>query len=357
LSQSIPANVSLLNPLQQCWRSKINPTGSYLFASDNARVFSHYNPRNSLLPSFEQNLEQFNLKDGNRIWISELDGKIVSKLSLTEKEIFLIVKTEENLFLKNISKITGIVNWKAKLEGSPTGDKEVFLHLLADKIIIITQNGNCYALKKVNGEVLWKTQAAAKLTSLPAFEGDTIAFGTADNKLVMISVANGVKIYEFKAKNPITAVTLPTSNQLVFGDKKGNVTAIDLKTNNNLWEIRQGAEISSINLSNIGLLVSSFDNFVYLISPNSGKIIWKKRLPGRVIYKPLILDKYAIVTNSYDSNAVFIDIKNGKTINRLAFEEGNYFTNNVILERKMLIFSNSYGLTAYSLFPGGCKDN
>lgn len=298
-----------------------------------------------------------NLKDGRRIWISELDGKIVSKLHTTEKEILLVVKTEESYFFENISKITGIVNWKVKLDWLPLGDAEVFLRLLADRIIIINQSGDCYALKKENGEILWQSRIAAKLTSQPAFEGNTIAFGNADNKLVMISAVDGAKINEFKTKNPITAISLQTPDQLVFGDKKGNVIAMNLKTNNQVWEIRQGAEISSINPSKIGLLVSSFDNFVYLISPNSGKVLWKKRLPGRILYKPLLLDKYVIVTNSYDSNAAIVDLKNGKTINRIVFEEGNYFTNNVLLEKRLLIFSNTLGLTAYSLYPDGCKDN
>lgn len=357
LSQSVPVNISLLHPLQQCWKSKINPTVSYFFGSDNNSEFNTILSENSLLPSFNQRLEQLDSKDGHRIWISELDGKIVSKLFITEKEILLVVKTDEGYIFKNISKITGIVNWKAKLDGSPLGDDEVFLRLLADRIIIINQNGDCYALNKENGEFLWKAQTGAKLTSQPAFGENTVAFGNADRKLVMISVVDGTKIVEFKTKNLITAIALQTPAQLVYGDKKGNIFAMDLKTDNKIWEIRQGAEISDINPSRIGLLVSSFDNFVYLLSPNSGKVLWKKRFPGRILYKPLILDKYAVVTNSYDSNVAFIDLKDGRTINRLVFEEGNYFINNVVVERRLIIFSNTLGITAYSLLPGGCKDN
>jgi hypothetical protein len=54
------------------------------------------------------------------------------------------------------------------------------------------------------------------------------------------------------------------------------------------WKLRNGAEISSVTPTAEGLLISSFDNFIYLISENGGKPLWKKRLSGRITAAPLI---------------------------------------------------------------------
>jgi outer membrane protein assembly factor BamB len=63
-------------------------------------------------------------------------------------------------------------------------------------------------------------------------------------------------------------------------------------------------------------LAVSHDNFVYKLS-RGGNVKWKRRLPGRVADKPLVVGDIAVVSIVGTGSVYVLDLRNGKILNRI----------------------------------------
>jgi outer membrane protein assembly factor BamB len=141
---------------------------------------------------------------------------------------------------------------------------------------------------------------------------------------------------------------LVTDNSLYIGDKYGNVSEIMISSGKVRWKAVTGAEIISVTKVKQGLLVSSFDNFIYLLSEKNGKRLWKKRLTGKSIGKPLIKDNVAVFCTLGGSDALFIELDKGKSVNKVLINDENYFINNPSSFNNLIFFPTLKGLIAFS---------
>lgn len=353
-------------PLKRCW-TKDKITRAFL-ASDNAEQIDI---DKNLFFYFSNADERFQLEyadktDARRIWAVGLGGEMVSDLSSDGENIFLLIKTEEKYFLKSISRLTGVTNWRSsplplsadapesfvlsKNEELPRGSG-FFLHTYEDKIIVFAYGGQIFSYGRGDGRIIWKTRLEKSITSAPAFEKNLAAVGTV-GETVILSLSDGTEIKRLKAfrDGVVTAVIfLYGGAKIAFGDKRGNVGAADLTNGKTYWSIRGGGEITGISrTASSGLLVSSLDNFVYLLSPEKNRRLWKRRLAGRILYKPLILGKYAVVINSSDPRADIFELDDGKLVNQIVFETGNYFTGDILSDGNLLLMQTAYGIRAFS---------
>ncbi len=165
-----------------------------------------------------------------------------------------------------------------------------------------------------------------------------------------------------------TAISFNANDKtIIVGDQKGIVSSIKIekidfeiskrekkgkKTTNNIWKFRVGAEVSNINFTPRGLLITSLDNFAYLISAGKGNLIWKKRLAGRISEKPLVLDNYALITTIAEPTISVVELSTGRVINKIILEDENFVTANPIKTQNKIIVPTSKGLYAFS--PDEC---
>lgn len=356
-AQTNNPDADLSTPFRKCWTYGENRYGEDGFGSDNVFDITLSSEANHILYLTNNKLEYLSLDKARRIWVSDLGGETVSKLLTTGKNIFLATKSGGSYFLKNIDQASGVTNWQIELPFATTDTEfEIYLYLFEDKIIAVGRDGEIFALAKESGKLLWSTKTEKVLNTLPSFQENLIAYGTENNKLIIISANNGAKLKEFEIKSPATVIALQMSGkQIIYGDKKGGIYLLNTADNTILWKTRSGAEISDISRTRDAYLISSLDNFIYLVSADNGKRLWKKRLSGRIFYKPLILNKYAAVSSLFDASAVIIALKNGRVVNRLSLENGNYFRSSFILAGEFLVFSTAQSLTAYSSARSGCS--
>jgi outer membrane protein assembly factor BamB len=194
------------------------------------------------------------------------------------------------------------------------------------------------------------------LTSAPAFAENKIFAATSDNKLSVISTGTGESLANINAANRITKLIFQPPNRIYAGDKQGGISAYDSTNNINLWKIRAGgAQISAITPSPMGLLISSFDNYIYLLSPNGGRRIWKRRLSGRISFEPLIYEKFAVVATLFDPSAAIVELKSGKIINRIVLEPENFFRDGFLVSGNLIVSATADGLTAFADSTDSCR--
>jgi hypothetical protein len=103
-------------------------------------------------------------------------------------------------------------------------------------------------------------------------------------KSCISNVEDGELLDGFAHPHTVTSTAMLSTSDLIIGDEKGNVSLLNRKQKcaRVLWNIKVGAGVSSLSLSNEGVLITSLDNFVYLINPIKETGFGKKRLSGRL---------------------------------------------------------------------------
>lgn len=321
---------------KQCWKLETDKITPYEIGSDNkGHIY---------LPLVDGKIVSIDLITGIKIWESDFGSQIISPPLSDEKSIYIISKTGARILLRSLSKDFGITNWTVNLDFKG----EVFFIKSNDKLVISSKDGKFTVVDKNSGELVWSKSFEQELSSTPILLGSWIVFGTISKKIFFYSIESGSLLSQFKTSTSPTIIFAIRNKYLFWGDYNGNAYLSDLKIKKIFWKVRSGAEILSILLTRQGVLISSLDNFIYLVSIETGKFIWKRRLNGRLSFNSIIVDKY-LITVTFASEVVdVISIETGKLLNQFIIEDGNYFINKPLLSNDLFIFPTIKGLVAFA---------
>jgi outer membrane protein assembly factor BamB len=176
-----------------------------------------------------------------------------------------------------------------------------------------------------------------------------------DGQIVFIDTADGHVIRKLSVKFVPSALLLGDDHLLV-GDDRGNVTNLDVDKNVPIWTFRSGGKISGIYpVGGSDLLVTSFDNFAYLVDRQSGHVTWKRRQPARIVAAAIVNSKYAGVTPFGEPTVFFLDPENGKSLGQLIMPGSIEFIQPAQLVGEAVVAFTNKGLFATGFF--GCKRN
>ncbi len=335
----------------------IYPTADYNFefASDNAW--------NLFVPYQNGNLISINGQTLQKLWETNLGGDIVSKTLTIGSKIFIVTHSkprqsiepdlefEKNqnqtakFILHSLDKLSGIAEWQIELDGSG----QTFLHSYTNDIIVLAGSGETYSVSKFNGKVNWQQKLKAEISAVPYTFANKILIGTQAKLVYTLSLDDGLITNQVILPEVATVViTNATGDAVITGDKKGNLRSVKMNGQVQNWHSRQGAEISAISKTRFGLLVASFDNFVYLFEEKKGNIIWKRRTAGRVVTMPGVTDDYFIAVSVNEPTATVINPFDGRILNRITLENGNFFSGTSIRLNKLLFFATRNGIVSFS---------
>ena len=337
-------------PFRECWKKGFENINNTIVASDNVNEF--------ILLNSEGLIELADIHSGKPYWQGEISSNTYQNFILDNNRVFFISrlsklqasdengvnKFSEGFTLHSLSRLTGLTNWQKLFP--ETAGKDTFLNYFNRHITILTNTGMIYFLSKETGEVFFEEDAHYKPVSIPFNFQDKILFGTQDNELIILSTQNGNIVGEWQLKILPNIIYGTDLDSLFVSDKTGNILSIN-EEGKAKWEVKVGAEVTNILKVGKGLLISSLDNYVYLLSEKSGNRIWSKRLTGRSSGKPLVKDNVASYSILNGNDAIFIDLKKGKTINRITLDNENFFTGNPIDGGDLIIFPTFQGLIAY----------
>ncbi|HEY0427859.1 MAG TPA: PQQ-binding-like beta-propeller repeat protein [Pyrinomonadaceae bacterium] len=349
-------NISLEQPLKPCWSFESDKLLQPYIASDNDKVF---------LPFFSGNVSAVNISDGKFLWNADLGGEIVSKIVSDEKNIYVLTSTSsrdeeseqaeaksaKNTSLRAIDINSGLAIWKRDF-------KFEILNTLkqASTIVLTTRDGLIYGLEKQEGKILWENDFKQEISgaSISDEAADTIVIETTNGKILSTSGTDGKLDKTYNTENSQTSSFLLNKEAFIWGDRKGSLYDSNVQTGDIDWKRKFGGEITNISQTNTGLLITSMDNFIYMLNKTSGKIIWKRRLAARVTEKPFIKENIAVVYGLGESTAMIIELKKGRVVNSISLSDANSFMGGVIYSGELLIFPTLRGLYA---FGSNCKKN
>lgn len=351
--------VNLSNRPLPCWSYANNNIKEYKPASDNIlRLF---------LPIVEGKIEALNSNTGKRIWLSDVGGEIIAAplflRRFKEKEIvFVVSKTMEHSSdsksskfystLRALSSDTGITLWQETL---PFISKDYLLYGYQNSVVISGRDGNIVSYDTLTGRLIWRIDSVKRFSAEPFVWEDKMIVGEADKLLTVISLDTGKILKRIEIGTSPLYITAD-NKRIYWGNERGEVFAVNFFNNRTTWKMRNGAAIADIKITNRGLLISSLDNFIYLVSADKGSRIWKRRFAGRIFPTPFIIDDYVLISAVGDSNVSVIDLRNGKKINQISLSVESYLTNSPILAGDILILSTLGSIFSFSFSQGGCLD-
>lgn len=339
---------ALSSSYRRCWELEINKTTLQGFVSDNK--FNIY------LSLLDGKIESINLKTGKKNWESELGGKFILPPLSDDKNIYVVSRIETKILLRSLTKDLGITNWQANFDFS----KEFFLIKDKEKLILISKDGKFSRVDKDSGALIWSKDLKLELSSAPILFENQIVFGTKSKKIFFYSIENGNILYEFYVLSSPNIISVIKDKYLFWGDYKGNAHLAylsDLITKKVIWKIRSGAEISNIYTTRQGLLILSLDNFIYLVSTEKGKFIWKKRFDGRLLLNTIILNKYIVVATFASQFADIIDIESGRLVDQFVIGDSDYFLDKPLVLNNLFIFPTIKGFVVFTNSKVECAFN
>ncbi|MEQ1644933.1 MAG: PQQ-binding-like beta-propeller repeat protein, partial [Pyrinomonadaceae bacterium] len=326
----------------KCWAYEVQ-AGRRL-ASDGARVF---------VATSEARIDAVSL-DGRKLWSSDLGGEIASNLLATKSGIYVASATSPTAekaataSLRLLSLDTGITSQTIKLPDA----SQHFLHQTNGTLIVVSENGTIQSIEAKSGAVRWKREIAERFAGEPYFGNEKVIVASASKQLFTVLLASGEIESMRKLASQPTAALHTATGELVTGDERGGISFFLNDKNGEYWRFKSGASISSLRLIGSNFLSASNDNFIYMLTPRSGGMAWKRRLAGRVTHIGILENSLALVSSLEENGATFISLTGGKQLGQISLDEGEYLTADPANSSGLTFVLTNNRLIGYSL--NGC---
>jgi outer membrane protein assembly factor BamB len=329
---------ALAQPLTIAWRYKTDQTTDLTPAADAQTVF---------FPLSNGVVLALNAKDGKLVWRAEVGGDF-SALLADERSVYAATRYEPDEkhvhgTLRALSKSTGLTLWMRTLPAPLSGG------LVTDEVAIFagSVDGHVYSFDKQTGRVLWSQQYAEEFSGHPVVTARRVYFGSEAGTVHAFDSRTGVEIWQYKTRGPIHGPIAVSGDVVYFGSGDGNVYAFDEIRTKLRWQRRTGAAVQAVAVVENGLLASSLDNFVYLLSLNKGALIWRQQLPGRISARPITATDGALFTPFSTDTAIVLNLRDGKPANTLSLGEENSSAAAPISVNNLVVITVPHALIAF----------
>lgn len=333
--------------LSKCAARQVDAPARGLLASDGDRVY---------IGTVNGDLSSLDSKSLAFIWRAELGGAFASDLLLTESGILVVTNasgesaSQENSTIRLVSKESGITAWSVRLQFS----EHYYLGKLNGGVAAVTQEGTVTVFDPSSGQIRWQSASLGALSTKPAFHTGKVAFGTGDKQVIIVSARNGDPPHKQLTDFVPTSISFTKNGGFLTGDERGNVALFGAQGTKSVWKFKSGAAVSSVQEANDGILITSLDNFVYLISDYNGDVIWKRRLPGRIVEGGLVVNGHFVALIYGDNSAYVIELEKGKVVDALPPKDADLINQVPILVRdRAFALTTADSVEIFSV--GGCN--
>ncbi|MGD9589721.1 MAG: PQQ-binding-like beta-propeller repeat protein [Pyrinomonadaceae bacterium] len=259
-------------------------------------------------------------------WRAELGGDVVSSLISNGTNIFAVNEPSENgsedrkpvSTVRAIRKASGIVDWSVMLPFSGP------VHLIrSNGVLFAAGNGGSIAVvDEKTGAIMRQTKAGDPIIAAAASQTNGLVIATKGKGLKFLTAASDEGTSPVTNEFTITAVLAKSDGGLIVGDERGYVFEFNGSDPSPSWRFRSGAQISGLFEVEDGVLITSYDNFLYYVSDYNGDVIWKRRLSGRLNGPGMLLNGYFLIADPAESTIVAVDRRTGKVIDIVVLGDG-----------------------------------
>jgi eukaryotic-like serine/threonine-protein kinase len=335
--------VSLSQPLTVRWRYLSSATLNLTPAADNERIY---------LPLAGGLIVSLNASDGHLYWKSEIGGEFSASPLADNKALYVAAETTSTEeahrpptgSLRALGREAGVTLWLKTLPVPIQGS----LAMSDEKIFAGTSNGGVYSFDKLTGEIDWFIQLGSPFNCTPTLSRHGVYVGSEDGTLIALEAGTGKVRWRYATRGPVRGPMAVIDDTVYFGSGDGYVYAVN-ETNGHLhWRSRTGAGVQAVKSVTRGLLVASFDNFVYLLNFQRGRRLWKRQLPGRVSAQPVTAEDGALFTPLSGDAGVVLGLRDGKLVNSLPIGDGTNTAASPLIINDAVFLTTDQGLLAFS---------
>jgi outer membrane protein assembly factor BamB len=304
------------------------------------------------VPLSNGNLISLRLHEGNLVWKSEIGGEITASPLADGRIVFVAsggeqseghpTSTASEGAVRALGYMSGVTNWLSKLPQPLVGTLAANEH----SVFGYSKEGHVYAIRKADGQLLWTRKNARAFTSAPLVNNDRLFLGSEDGILYAFDVNTGAVIWQYKTGGAISSNVSLSGRTICVGSADYHAYGISLNEGSLLWRYRTGGRVQSVASTARGFLITSLDNFVYLISPLRGKRIWKRLLMGRVAAPPVITLEGALFAPLSGEECVVLELKSGRKLNSVYVGDGNNTAAAPLISGHILLLTTRKGLYA-----------
>lgn len=342
-SSQADAQVALSQPLIVRWQFESDATVNFTPATDGERLY---------LPLTSGKLVSLRAVDGKLIWKAEIGGELSASPTADQKSVYIASQTTGSTTaglrasgaLRALGREGGVTLWMRTLAFPIQGT----MAISQTNLFCGAKDGRVYSVKKSSGVIDWVVQHSSPFNSQPVLSNSRLYIGAEDGTLFSLDEKTGKEVWRYQTRGAVRGGVAIIDNVVYVGSADGYVYALDEPTGRLRWRTRTGAGVQTVTGTKGGILVSSLDNFVYLLSLNHGKKIWKHQLAGRLASQPLTIDDNALFTPLSGDACVVLDLKDGKPLNNIPIGEDNNTTAAPIAIGNTVFVTTRKGLLAFS---------
>jgi len=210
--------------------------------------------------------------------------------------------------------------------------KKLSFAIYKDSIFVSDNMGFIYSLDLITGEPLWIKNHGIPLKSQLKIFNDKIFVVNQDNRLLCLSVKNGIKIWDIRSissyikSQSILSIAISKSGDLIFLNSSGDLNKVNTDTGNLIWTLNAkdlsfSHDTDFFESSNIVIdensIIFSTSTSVFSYDLLSGYLNWSKKVNSKS--DPII-----------DGDYVFLITKDGYFLNLEKFTGKVVWSTNIL---------------------------
>lgn len=335
---------ALSRPLHLRWSFETDGIAGITPAADESVIY---------VPLNEGVIVSLKVSGGELVWKSEVGGRISASPIADARGVYVASESSQPRSspylqatgaLRILSRQSGVTAWMRTLpspiRGTPVSSPSTLFGTTSD--------GRLYAFKKETGEILWIKYSSSPFNSFPVLSGDNLYAGDEEGNLLAIEQVTGRTLWRYRTRKGLASPVTVNEGSVYAGSQDGSVYAFEESTGRLRWRVHTGAAVQSIVAAGKCLLATSLDNFVYCLSPQRGVRLWKYRLDGRVLARPLVLNGDVLLTPLVGEEGVILSLQDGKKVNSLYVGEDNNTGASPLFQGNLILLTTRKGLLAFS---------
>lgn len=345
-------NDDLKNPLLKCW--EIKDKNIQAFASDNNLL---------ILQDREGQIISIDLDTKQELWKILIGNKNSNTIRILNNKIQIISvenesndpksqnsKNDENsensenseriISVRKINADSGIIERAYNFTGYENAKYLIVPN--SDLMVFINPEKNSF-LARLSGEkeIVWDKPFDIKGSETIVYSINADYFvATNGNKINQFRITDGAFIREIVSEKSDISAVLIYKNSIIWGDSAGKVFLYDPKTESYKKILRAGGKISWIRIFEDKMLIASDDNFVQYVSLGNKRILWKKRLSGRINLDPLESKDSIVLSTTAASEIYFLDKETGKIFNQVSLNNTEFIEAFQLNNKSLLVLTN-----------------
>lgn len=170
-----------------------------------------------------------------------------------------------------------------------------------------SNNGELFALNKLNGKKEWIFNSGGRIFSTPAISDNRIIFGSTTGKVYCINKA-GKELWTFTSERPVVSSPLIKGNRVFVGFSDGTFRCLDMQTGKIIWEFNGIGEgfVQTALLYQNNVYFGAWNSTFYALDQETGKLKWNWKIKRSYFHSPAMVSPigvnghiFAITPDSY----------------------------------------------------------